>query len=127
MRSDFSSEANLRGKLLWILFTLPRLILPYYYFSEKIPTLFRKYPYGKMDYIYFGWRIREKRIIFPYKWFEDFTELPFENTKVRVPVNYDAYLTKDYGDYMKLPPVEERVTLHPTAIIDLNQSYKNYL
>lgn len=36
----------------------------------------------------------------------------FEDREFCIPVEYDKYLTTLYGDYMKLPPVEKRVTHH---------------
>ena len=36
----------------------------------------------------------------------------FEGHKYRVPVGYDTWLRSIYGDYMQLPPVEQRVTHH---------------
>ena len=33
-----------------------------------------------------------------------------------VPEFYHEYLTQMFGDYMKLPPLEERVGLHITNI-----------
>lgn len=36
----------------------------------------------------------------------------FECEKFLVPVGYDHYLKNLYGDYMKLPPVEKRVSVH---------------
>jgi len=47
-------------------------------------------------------------------------ELPFEDTTVTAPRNYDAYLRKLYGDYMQLPPVEKRIS-HPHFYVDLNR------
>ena len=35
-------------------------------------------------------------------------EVPFEDTTINVPNDYDQFLTMIYGDYMKIPPVEER-------------------
>ena len=32
----------------------------------------------------------------------------FEGIEVHIPNDYDAYLKKQYGDYMKLPPIEKR-------------------
>ena len=37
----------------------------------------------------------------------------FENIEVKIPNNYDAVLTKNYGDYMTLPPVEKRRSHFP--------------
>lgn len=46
---------------------------------------------------------------------EDFgagTDIAFEGCRFTAPQNYDALLTAFYGDYMKLPPEEKRITNH---------------
>lgn len=50
--------------------------------------------------------------IFKREWFEDTISLPFADTTVVVPREWDDYLTCLYGDYMELPPVEKRVSDH---------------
>ena len=53
----------------------------------------------------------EYRIIhsmgFNKEWFEKI-DIPFENKKYCAPKEYDSILTRLYGDYMTLPPVNER-------------------
>ena len=39
-------------------------------------------------------------------------DLVFENTEFSCPAGYDEYLKAVYGDYMKLPPVEQRYNRH---------------
>lgn len=50
--------------------------------------------------------------IFPKEYFGDGKMMEFENLQVRVPVNFDGVLSSFYGDYMKLPPVNEQVAIH---------------
>ena len=44
--------------------------------------------------------------------FEDKIEADFENIKAYAPVKYDEFLTTCYGDYMQLPPEDQRKTEH---------------
>lgn len=56
--------------------------------------------------------IQLPNVIFHSEWFNDTIELVFENELYKAPKEYDKILTAIYGDYMKLPPKEERVTHH---------------
>lgn len=44
--------------------------------------------------------------------FETYNELKFENLQVKAISDYDNWLKTIYGDYMKLPPEEKRVSRH---------------
>lgn len=57
--------------------------------------------------------------------FMPYIELDFEGTKFRAPNNYDAYLTRLYGDYMTPPPIEKR-TGHMPYFVDLNLPFSQY-
>ena len=52
------------------------------------------------------------REFMPREWFETYTELDFEGKRYPVIAHYDDYLRRLFGDYMQLPPVEQRVTRH---------------
>lgn len=52
---------------------------------------------------------------------------PFEGLTVRVPSQYDAYLTQKYGDWRSDPPPEERVGHHACAVCDLRRPYTEYM
>ena len=40
--------------------------------------------------------------------FDEMIEVPFENLNVKIPKNYDELLSDMFGDYMKLPPEDQR-------------------
>lgn len=56
--------------------------------------------------------------IFKREWFEDVIDYPFADTTVKIPRDYDGYLRCLYGDYMTLPPVEQRHSEHNHLILD---------
>lgn len=58
------------------------------------------------------------------EWFGDGVRVPFECGTIVVPSNYDAYLTKLFGNYMAPPPVEKRVSHHYHYFYDLNKRWK---
>lgn len=41
----------------------------------------------------------------------------FENLQVPILAAYDSYLTRLYGDYMKLPPLEKRIQRHVLKVM----------
>lgn len=126
LRLPYSKMETTARRILWILMTPHRIILPYHYYSDKIEQLLSKNDFGNSNKIIFGWRGKKKKIVFDYSFFRNVKEVPFEQTQILIPYDYDGYLKADFGDYMTLPPLEKRVTVHPTAIIDLYNSYKKY-
>ena len=46
--------------------------------------------------------------------------MPFEDTTIQMPVGYDEYLSNLFGDYMKLPPEEKRVTHHSHVYLNMD-------
>ena len=53
----------------------------------------------------------------PKSLFKSGKKVPFESLNIIVPENYDSFLKIEYGDYMKLPPKDER-TNHFNEFID---------
>jgi len=51
----------------------------------------------------------------------------FEGMPVRIPENYDAYLTQKYGDWRSDPPIKRQKSHHITTIVDTGRSYREYL
>ena len=67
-------------------------------------------------YLNYGSRYDFVKETIPIIEFEPYTQLEFEGKMYNVPRNWDLYLSRIYGDYMTLPPVEKRVTHYPQYI-----------
>lgn len=65
--------------------------------------------------------------IFPRNWFTDLTEMEFEGKRFPVSKQYDQMLKRIYGDYMRIPPEEERGCKVHGEIVDLENSYEIYI
>lgn len=55
------------------------------------------------------------------------TMAKFEGLDVRIPENYDAYLTQKYGDWRADLPKEQQVGHHYYTVMDLNRPYTEYI
>ncbi len=62
--------------------------------------------------------------VFKREWFEDTIEVPFEGMDIVIPSDYDDYLKLLYGDYMTLPPIENRVSQHFLYYVNLKERIK---
>lgn len=62
---------------------------------------------------------------YPKEAFEEAVYFDFDDTKMPIPVGYDVYLKTAFGDYMCLPPEEERKPSHE-SFIDTEHSYLMY-
>lgn len=83
------------------------------YFQKKLSKLANNKNYD--DYKYVGcivWLSGGMRDIFEKEWFDKTLLLPFEDYKFRVPKNYEKVLEHIYGDYMKLPPIDQQIGHH---------------
>lgn len=67
-----------------------------------------------------------QREIMPADWYGDGAQLNFAGVTATVPVEYHKWLTQLYGNYMEFPPVEKRVSHHPTDVIDTEKPYSHY-
>lgn len=55
-------------------------------------------------------RKRYLEYVFAREYFSKTVRVPFEHLSLPIPSGYDAFLTQVYGDYMTIPPEEDRVT-----------------
>ena len=78
---------------------------------KKIMKAQLEYPYEKSQYVAdLNFGLSDRRM--PRESFYPGIEMDFEGRKVMAPSCYDEWQRKIFGDYMQLPPVEERVSCH---------------
>ena len=53
-------------------------------------------------------------------------EMTFEGVTVRVPEDWDAYLTQKYGNWRSDPPKEKQVSHHSYRVCDVSRPYTYY-
>lgn len=53
-----------------------------------------------------------RKELYPRHYFDKRILADFAGKKYYIPAEYDAFLTQMYGDYMKLPPKEDRIAHH---------------
>lgn len=60
------------------------------------------------------------RTVFPVDWYGEGRMVPFDGITVRIPDRSEDILTAIYGDYMKLPPEDQRYK-HSMTVISLGE------
>lgn len=104
----------------------------YNYFTDVICSYMSKYDvYKCKTAIWNGASWQEARkfdydMQFESEYFTDTISVPFEDTSIQIPRRYHDYLTRAYGEYMKLPPENERGNWHKIAISDMHTPCKYY-
>ena len=73
------------------------------------------------DYYWLYSIISSESFPMPVEWFEEGRMMKFENIEIRIPNNYDAYLTRVYGNYMAPPPINKRPCHHARYFVDFNR------
>ncbi len=104
-----------RGKLIrlvvqMVLFLSPAKFLDYLQVKIKEKMLAKDIEKDKCIVSLFG-GLTEKEY-FPESMYHNLIYVDFENIQLPIPKDYHHYLTQIYGDYMKLPPIEERKPKH---------------
>ena len=86
-------------------------LFPMAFYLKKLKNLSKMYSFEDSDYVEcYTWE--EPFCPKPKECFMDYEYLEFEGIKVKAPKNYDKLLRDIYGDYMVMPPVEQRKPAH---------------
>jgi len=106
------SNCRWTGKIYNLILKTRYSFLPLKDVVAKIDKTAQSYDYDSSNYVgapAWGYTHRDR---FEKKLFEDYTKLSFEGYEFWSISNYELYLTQIYGDYMKLPPIEQQKNYH---------------
>ena len=98
--------SNFLGKILLLPFSV-------HFMVKVIDWMARQYPFGSTPLA--GGicdTVVGERAMIDTSVFEDTLMHEFEGRMYKIPIGYDKWLRRIYGDYMQLPPEEKRVTHH---------------
>lgn len=112
------------NKKIKMLYRLPRKIL---HGIVGLNSLFIDKSFDDSDKIFAKWFAPETR--YDKEFYSSTVEVSFEGRNYKAPADYVGELTLMYGDYMKLPPVEERIgheMFQGETIRDLRKDFREY-
>ncbi len=125
-RFPFLSQRSRSGKAASLLLKLPVSFFRFNAFSDRYMRILSEHPFRESKQVGFVWSPnRIHQLTFPKAWVVPAENKTFEDTVMPCPKEAELYLRLHYGDYMKLPPIEERKEAHP-AFVDLEHSFKDY-
>ncbi len=75
---------------------------------RKFDKALKRYDFNRGPFMVNVMGLYKFKTVFERSVYGDTKYLEFENHLFRVPKQYDYFLTRLYGDYMQLPPVEKR-------------------
>ena len=106
------------NKALWFAkYVIKRIAFPFYGsvldIKKKIETIAKSTPFETSSYagVILG-ELGDREVV-KKSVFDTYVDMPFEGKMFPAIKEFDIYLRALYGDYMKLPPVEQRVSHHP--------------
>lgn len=109
------SEKWRDSKIKFLGILLCKLFLKFQKYSDlqkKMECLVKRYPYKSSNFVENLTMPWPRDVRCSREAFEEYIDAPFENITVSIIRGYDEYLTKLYGNYMQLPPEEQRVPHH---------------
>lgn len=92
-----------------------------YWCLSKLEKLLTKVPYEKSNYLVNAMGAYKFKEMFHKEVYGEGAFYPFEDVKIRGPVDYDTVCKQLYGDYMKLPALDDRNHHGLQTIVLLNK------
>ncbi len=120
---DLSRYGFALRSALYCLRLFPRLFLVKYALKQVY-----KYRDTKSElYCNYLGKANYKKGTYKREWFETTKRVQFENVELNVPISVEEFLRERFGDYMKIPDIEQIRREQHAGIWDTEKDYKEYL
>ncbi len=127
LRFGIPEHRPVMKKVTCSLYRVPAIWKDYNFYINWWLRILKKKGFGLSHYTGYVWEPEYlRRFQVPATWFGEPVQLDFEDTSIKCPTNWDAYLRAMFGDYMELPPVENRNSGHSIYLMDLKHPFKYY-
>lgn len=123
IRYSWNGIQNKRKRKLAHGISLALRVVPASYLRKKAIENLKRYQYVPTKLV--GNFTSQTEMVCSKEVFQKFIEVEFEGGYYKAPIGYDAWLRAFYNDYMKLPPLEERVPKHKTEAYWIGKEGKN--
>lgn len=87
----------------------------------------RGMPDSELVHSFLGAASSFEKNVYSREWFTRRTQVLFHGRSYPAPEQFHQVLTTLYGDYMRIPPPEERETKKHAILVDTERSYEAYL
>lgn len=108
---DHSIFNRRKSFLKTVYFTIVGTFIPVDRAIARFLRLSKKHDFNSTNYVA-GFAVGPDKWLLKREYVDGVIDLTFEGIKVKAPQRYDLCLRALYGDYMQLPPEEERIPKH---------------
>lgn len=108
----WSKKRNLIKNLFVVICQLILLPFSHRTIAKAIDRYIKTNNNRNYSFVYHSCDAVEGKYSYPKSFFNNYIDIPFEGYTFKIIAEYDKYLTQIYGDYMKLPPEEKRISHH---------------
>jgi lipopolysaccharide cholinephosphotransferase len=81
---------------------------------------------SKYVHSFLGGSVNFKKGVFERRWIFEAIDMPFESITIPVSLHYHELLTMQYGEYMTLPPIEDRKCKVHAILVDTDNDFIKY-
>lgn len=120
---SYKKGNNLRPVWQWFPIAFAHLFSTRFLVS-KLENLFSRYNNTHTKRVMFFGGGNWKKAIYKREYLSEVKCVEFEDTTAFIPVGYHEYLHQIFGDYMQLPPEDQRRSFHQPYYISFTDNYK---